>query len=605
MGYLIDFLMILGSLGLFLYGMKLMSESLQRVAGSKLRNILSSMTSTRFKGVLTGSLVASTIQSSSATTVMVVSFVNAGLLSLAQAISVIMGANIGTTVTAWIINYFGFAKVSVGAAAIPLIGIALPLLFAKQSNRKSLGELILGFAILFLGLTYLKDCFSIEKDTSNPILVFIASLQDYGFMSIILFTLIGTILTIIIQSSSATMAITLVMMHSGMIDFQIGAAMVLGENIGTTVTANLAALVGNTTAKRAARAHFIFNVIGVVWMFMLFYPFTQFIEFIVNSVRTDFSVVIANQAMVDQLIQKYHITDKEILANKELLTSTLHSEYIKETMRYSLSTFHTIFNIINTGVLIWFIKPIEKIVTKMVKASDDDDTFALQYISTGLLSTAEISIIQAKKEIVHLAERIKKMQKIMKKALVETDSKKHNKYLKKIKKSEDITDRLEEEIANYLGKISRDDISDHSSSKVRSMFKIISELESIADVIYHISLTIGTKREKKVAFTQDIVDNLMKMFKLVDNAIETAIENLTQEYEDVELEQASKIEKKINKLRDQLREMHFDDPTNKEYSYQAGIYYVDIFSQCEKIGDHLINITEAICYKHTTEKKLA
>lgn len=555
---LIDFLSLVGSLGLFLFGMKIMSEALQKSAGNKLRQILASMTSNRFKGVLTGFIITAAIQSSSATTVMIVSFVNAGLLSLIESIGVIMGANIGTTVTAWMISILGF-NMKISILSLPLIGVGFPLLFIKNPRAKYWGEFVIGFAFIFLGLEFLKT--NVPDIQSNPeILSFLQNYTNLGLVSTLLFILIGTILTVIIQSSSATMALTLVMCNNGWIPFEAAAAMVLGENIGTTITANLAAIVGNVSSKRAARAHFIFNFIGVIWIVSLMSVFLKGIAGIMDSsgLGTPFSN--------------------------------------NESIPVALSIFHSSFNILNTLILIGLAKVIEKIVIWMVpQKEDEDETYRLQYISFGLLTTSEMSILQAKNEINHFARRVHKMFGSVVRRFNTTDRKDFTKLEDKITKYEKISDNIEVEIAAYLTKIlANHDITAASSRQIRSMFRIIDEIESIADSCYNIMKTISKKSETKIAFSHDQHESIKKMFGLVEEAFAVMQSNIEKDYREVTLEKARKAEEKIDNLRDELKRNHLKSIEKKRYSYLSGIFFNDIYCECEKMGDHIINITEAI-----------
>ncbi|MBC8316144.1 MAG: Na/Pi cotransporter family protein [Bacteroidales bacterium] len=560
-------LTLVGSLGLFLFGMKLMSEALQKVAGSKMRHILAAMTNSRIKGAFTGMLVTTTIQSSSATTVMVVSFVNAGLLSLVAAVGVIMGANIGTTVTAWLISLLGF-KISLSFLSLPLIGISFPLFFSKNSLRKSWGEFIIGFAILFIGLQFLKE--SVPNIQSDPeSLHFISSFTDLGFLSVLIFILIGTILTILIQSSSATMALTLVMCYNGLIPFEMAAAMVLGENIGTTVTANFAAMVANVSAKRAARAHLIFNLFGVIWMVAVFHYFLRGIDYFLQQKH---GVSILNT----------HLTTKDF--------ESIHSVY-----PVALAIFHTSFNIINTLLLIGFAAFIAKVATKMVPdKSEDDEEFTLKYISSGLFSTSELSIIQARKEVFIFGTRIEKMFELLESMMVEPKPKKYYKLLDKIKKYEEITDDLELEIASYLTNVSEGEISHESSKKIRAMLKIIDDLESIGDVIYAFSKTIDNTNQAKSRFTQEQKDRLNEMFELLKQAFTEMNLNLEKGFSDVNVDRAYFLENQINEKRDQLRLLHVEDLKEKRYKHKIGAFYSEMVSQSERIGDYIINVSEAI-----------
>ena len=560
-------LTLIGSLGLFLFGMKLMSEALQKVAGSKMRHILAAMTNSRIKGVFTGMLVTTTIQSSSATTVMVVSFVNAGLLSLIAAVGVIMGANIGTTVTAWLISLLGF-KISLSFLSLPLIGISFPFFFSKNSLRRSWGEFIIGFAILFIGLQFLKE--SVPNIQSDPeSLHFLSSFTDLGFLSVLIFILIGTILTIIIQSSSATMALTLVMCYNGLIPFEMAAAMVLGENIGTTVTANFAAIVANVSAKRAARAHLIFNLFGVIWMVAVFHWFLRWIDYFLQQKH---GISILNT----------HLTTKDF--------ESIHSVY-----PVALAIFHTSFNVINTLLLIGFAAFIAKVATKMVPdKGEDDEEYTLKYISSGLFSTSELSIIQARKEVFIFGTRIEKMFELLYSMMVEPKQKKYYKLLDKIKKYEEITDDLELEIASYLTNVSEGEISHESSKKIRAMLKIIDDLESIGDVIYAFSKTIDNTNQAKSRFTQEQKDRLNEMFDLLKQAFTEMNLNLEKGFSDVNVERAYFLENQINEKRDQLRLLHVEDLKEKRYKHKIGAFYSDMVSQSERIWDYIFNVSEAI-----------
>ena len=554
---LFDALTLIGSLGLFLFGMKLMSEALQKVAGDKMRSILSAMTSRRFMGVLTGFLITAVIQSSSATTVMIVSFVNAGLLSLIQSIGVIMGANIGTTVTAWLITILGF-KINISAIAIPLIGLSFPLVFSKNNKRRSWGEFVVGFSILFLGLGYLKS--SVPDIRNNPeILEFIKNYTNAGGWSVLLFLGLGTLLTIIIQSSSATMALTLVMTYNGWIGFDLAAAMVLGENVGTTITANIAALVANVSAKRAALAHLIFNSFGIFWVLLIFSFFLEKITWFVEN---------------------YH--GVSLTSNSAIIP-------------IALSIFHTSFNIINTAILFWFAPSIKRVVEFLLPYRDDDEEeFRLQYIDIGLLSTSELSILQARKEIVLYARRTKKMFGIVRKIFEEINNKKFQKHYARVEKYEEISDNIEVEIATYLTKISEGELSKLGSQRIKSMLKVINDIESVADSCMNIAKTIQRKRSKKTWFTAELRDNVNNMYDLVENSLSVMYDNLNNGYGNIEIQKAFEIEEKINKYRDKLKKDHIENLGKKQYTYQAGIIYNDLFSEGEKLADYAINVSEAI-----------
>ena len=549
-----DFLKLIGSLGLFLYGMKIMSEGLQKVAGDRLRSILTAMTTNRVTGVLTGVLITALIQSSSATTVMVVSFVNAGLLTLAESISVIMGANIGTTVTAWIISIFGF-KVDMAAFALPLLAIALPLIFSGKSNRKSVGEFIFGFSFLFMGLSYLKA--NAPDLNANPeMLAFVQNYTDMGFFSILLFLFIGTILTMIVQASAATMAITLIMCANGWISLELGAALVLGENIGTTITANLAALTANTQAKRAALAHFVFNVFGVIWVLIIFHPFMQLVNWV-----------------VDTFFQT---------SNPEVAIS------------YKLSAFHSIFNICNVCILIWGVKLIERTVCALIHPKEEDEEPRLRFITGGMLSTAELSILQARKEIHLFAERTHRMFGMVQDLLHTEKDDDFNKLFSRIEKYENISDNMELEIANYLNQVSEGRLSSESKLQIRAMLREVTEIESIGDSCYNLARTINRKRQTNQDFTEKQYEHIHFMMKLTNDALAQMIVVVEKpEHQSIDINKSFNIENEINNYRNQLKNQNILDVNNKEYDYQMGVYYMDIIAECEQLGDYIVNVVEA------------
>ena len=549
-----DFLKLIGSLGLFLYGMKIMSEGLQKVAGDRLRSILTAMTTNRVTGVLTGVLITALIQSSSATTVMVVSFVNAGLLTLAESISVIMGANIGTTVTAWIISIFGF-KVDMAAFALPLLAIALPLIFSGKSNRKSIGEFIFGFSFLFMGLSYLKA--NAPDLNANPeMLAFVQNYTDMGFFSILLFLFIGTILTMIVQASAATMAITLIMCANGWISLELGAALVLGENIGTTITANLAALTANTQAKRAALAHFVFNVFGVIWVLIIFHPFMELVNWV-----------------VDTFFQSN---------NPEVAIS------------YKLSAFHSIFNICNVCILIWGVKLIERTVCALIHPKEEDEEPRLRFITGGMLSTAELSILQARKEIHLFAERTHRMFGMVQDLMHTEEDDDFNKLVSRVEKYENISDNMELEIANYLNQVSEGRLSSESKLQIRAMLREVTEIESIGDSCYNLARTINRKRQTNQDFTEKQYEHIHFMMKLTDDALAQMIVVVEKpEHQSIDINKSFNIENEINNYRNQLKNQNILDVNNKEYDYQMGVYYMDIIAECEKLGDYVVNVVEA------------
>ena len=549
-----NFLKLIGSLGLFLYGMKIMSEGLQKVAGDRLRSILTAMTTNRVTGVLTGVLITALIQSSSATTVMVVSFVNAGLLTLAESISVIMGANIGTTVTAWIISIFGF-KVDMAAFALPLLAIALPLIFSGKSNRKSIGEFIFGFSFLFMGLSYLKA--NAPDLNANPeMLAFVQNYTDMGFFSILLFLFIGTILTMIVQASAATMAITLIMCANGWISLELGAALVLGENIGTTITANLAALTANTQAKRAALAHFVFNVFGVIWVLIIFHPFMELVNWV-----------------VDTFFQSN---------NPEVAIS------------YKLSAFHSIFNICNVCILIWGVKLIERTVCALIHPKEEDEEPRLRFITGGMLSTAELSILQARKEIHLFAERTHRMFGMVQDLMHTEKDDDFNKLFSRVEKYENISDNMELEIANYLNQVSEGRLSSESKLQIRAMLREVTEIESIGDSCYNLARTINRKRQTNQDFTEKQYEHIHFMMKLTDDALAQMIVVVEKpEHQSIDINKSFNIENEINNYRNQLKNQNILDVNNKEYDYQMGVYYMDIIAECEKLGDYVVNVVEA------------
>ncbi|NDW13051.1 Na/Pi cotransporter family protein [Bacteroides sp. 214] len=549
-----DFLKLIGSLGLFLYGMKIMSEGLQKVAGDRLRSILTAMTSNRVTGVLTGVAVTALIQSSSATTVMVVSFVNAGLLTLAQSITVIMGANIGTTVTAWIISVFGF-KVDMASFTLPLIAFALPLIFSKKSTHKSMGEFIFGFSFLFMGLSLLKA--NAPDLGKNPeMLAFVQNYTDMGFGSVLLFLFIGTLLTMIVQASAATMAITLIMCANGWISYELGAALVLGENIGTTITANLAALTGNTQAKRAALAHLVFNIFGVIWVLLLFTPLTSSVSWFVDN---------------------YMFPGSEEVA-----------------VSYKLSAFHTLFNICNVCVLIWFVRLIEKTVCFIIPQKEEEEEYRLRYISGGMLSTSELSIVQARKEIHLYAERTQRMFTMVQDLLHTEKDDEFNKIYSRIEKYENISDNMEIEIANYLNEVSEGRLSSESKLQIRSMLRVITEIESIGDSCYNLARTINRQREANVSFSANQYEHIHSMMKMADAALLQMINVVERSVNQIaDLNKSHNLENEINNYRNQLKTQNILDVNNKEYNYQAGVYYMDIIAECEKLGDYIVNVVEA------------
>lgn len=588
-----DLLTLIGSLGLFLYGMKIMSEGLQKVAGSKLRSALAAMTKNRVSGVLTGLFITALIQSSSATTVMVVSFVNAGLLTLLQSITVIMGANIGTTVTAWIISLFGF-KVSIAAFSVPLIAVAIPFIFSTKSRRKSFGEFILGFAFLFMGLEMLKN--SVPDLRSNPeILSFLSQYTQSGFGSVLIFLFIGTLLTIVVQSSSATMAITLIMCSKGWISYELGAAMVLGENIGTTITANLAAIPANISAKRAALAHLTFNIFGVAWMLILFFPFINMITSLVSQFGPGDPTKLAefSNSMDPETLKLISSNSNDLTTEQLALRTQLESYQIATS--YGLSLFHTMFNIINTFIMIWFVKVIANVVTWAIKKKETDEEFQLQFISTGLLSTSELSILQAWKELKVYAKRTEKMFKLVRKLYYENNENDFVKLYSRIQKYENISDRMEVEIAKYLSKVSDGKLSDDSKHQLQTMLRVVSEIESVGDGCYNIARTILRKRDDKSVYNPEMDSNIDLMMNLIEGAVHQMVDSMENNHISAdEFNRSVNIENEINNFRNQLKLQNLSDVEAKKYHYQASVTYMDIVVECEKMGDYIINVVEAL-----------
>ena len=561
---------LLGALGMFLYGMNLMSSGLQKAAGDRLRGFLSAMTSNPFKGVLTGLGITSIIQSSSATTVMVVSFVNAGLLTLAQAIGVIMGANIGTTVTAWMVSWLGF-KADISVLAVPMMLFGFLFSNSKKDQRKNIGELIIGFSLLFLGLSFMKESVPDLRETPQ-VLEFVKTWSSYGFSSVLLFLAFGTILTLVLQSSSATMAITLIMLSMGWIPFEMACAMVLGENIGTTITANIAASVGNTFAKRAALSHTIFNVFGVIWALILFKPFLGLVGFITENIF----------GVPNPAADGFAVTDP----NSPEGTAAL----------YGLSMLHTLFNLTNTLILVWFTKSIAKAVSWIIKApkNQEKEVFRLQYISAGPLATPELSVEQAFEEIINFARISKNGADYAKSAINEADSDKFEELRKKLVKYEEISDRIEYEIATFLNKVSAEEISESTSIKIKAMYKIIGELESLGDSGETLSRILSRKNIHKKEFDSESIKNLNAMADAVNATYDVMIENLTaaRKGELVEISNAYNAEDRLNTLRNNLRDSVIENIDSKGDNYQASVYFIDIINTYEQMGDFMINVSQ-------------
>lgn len=563
------FLKLLGCLALLMYGMKTMSEGLQKLSGSHLRNIMGTMTKNRFTGLLTGIFVTAAVQSSTATTVLTVSFVNAGLLSLAQAISVIMGANIGTTVTAWIMSVFGF-QMNMSNVVFPLFALAIILIFQKKPTGKSLGEFIFGFSFMFLGLTTLREnAIAMNLPGNESVINFFAQTGQWGFMSTLLYLLVGSILTMCVQSSAAIMAITLILCSSGVLPIYQGIALVMGENIGTTVTSNIAALNASTNARRAALAHMVFNVFGVIWVLIVFRPFINMVCGFVGF-------------------------DPEF-------TPTTEAEIATAQVRvtYALSAFHTAFNLCNVLILIWFIKPIENFVCRIIKQKEEDEESRLKFISGGLLSTAELSILEAQKEINLFASRTNKMFGFIPTLLFETKNEEDfAKLFSRIEKYEKISDHMEIEIANYLNTVTEGRLSTDSKTKIRFMLREVGELESIGDSCYNLARTVRTKYMKNEHFTEEQKTHIRHMFELCNKALSNMIKVLGNE-NNTDTSISFNLEDEINNYRDQLKDANINNINEHRYNYQAGVQYMDIICECEKLGDYIINVVEA----HIRKKK--
>lgn len=548
------FFKIIGSLALLMFGMKSMSDSLQKMAGSQLRHVLGAMTTNRFFGVLTGTLVTASIQSSTATTVMTVSFVNAGLLTLAQAISVIMGANIGTTLTAWIMSA-GFTF-NITDFVWPAFFIAIILIYSKK--RKIAGDFLFGISFMFLGLGTLRQT-GIDMDLAHipEVISFFSSFDPNSFLTTLVFLIIGSILTMCVQSSAAIMAITMILCSSGVLPIYQGIALVMGENIGTTVTSNLAALTANAQARRAALAHMFFNVFGVVWVLCVFHPF---INMVCGMVGVD----------------PQNVTNPAVLS-------------------FVLAAFHTTFNISNTFILIWFIPWIEKLVCAVIKpkTTEEEEDFRLRFISSGLMSTPELSILEAQKEIMSFAERIKRMFGMVRKLLETKDEAAFVKLFSRIEKYEGISDNMEIEIAKYLDSVSDNHLSDESKAKIRAMLREISELESIGDSCYNIARTINRKQRGKEDFTGRQYDHIHQMMQLTEDSLVQMNVLVTGRKGNYDINRSFNIENEINNFRNQLRSQNINDVNNHEYTYAIGTLYMDIIGECEKLGDYVINVVEA------------
>jgi phosphate:Na+ symporter len=597
---ILDLLGLIGAVGLFLYGMKVMSEGLQKAAGDRLRNILGAMTRNRFTGTVTGFFITALIQSSSASTVMVVSFVNAGLMTLAQSMAVIMGANVGTTFTAWVIALFGF-KVDISAFALPLIGLSVPLLFSSKGRTKSIGEFTIGFAFLFMGLDMISKY--VPDLQSNPeMFAFLQQYTSMGFGSVLVFCLVGMVVTMIIQSSAAMFAITLIMCSKGWITFDLACALVLGSNIGTTITPLLASMSGNVAAKRTAMGHLLFNLLGTVWTLAVFYPFVELNSWItqaigqgnpeslynyVNDLQT------TNPDMYNQVFANALPSDNADLVHHRTLIT-----HMQVSVSFGLSMFHTVFNLINLSIMIWLTKVYVKIVEVLVPAKHaGDDEFQLKFISSGILSASELNIGQAEKEMYVFAERVARMLP-MARDLVHTKSggDDFNKTYSRLEKYEEISDRMEIEIANYLKRCAEGRLSNDSKRRLTAMLSIDSEVESIADCMLGIGKILLRKQQSGIHFNEEIYDNINVMFNYVEHASQNMLK-LLQNIEDIDehdIIASYNAEREINNLRNQLRTANVENINNRHYEYQSGIYYMDIISTLEKTGDYIVNVVDTM-----------
>ena len=555
------FFKLIGALALLMFGMKSMSDSLQKMAGPQLRHVLGTMTTNRLTGILSGTLITAAVQSSTATTVMTVSFVNAGLLTLAQAISVIMGANIGTTLTAWIMSA-GFSF-NITDFVWPAFFIAIILIYSKK--RKIIGDFIFGISFMFLGLGTLRQT-GIDMDLAHnqPVLEFFSSFDPHSFQTTITFLIIGSILTMCVQSSAAVMAITMILCSTGVLPIYQGIALVMGENIGTTVTSNVAALTANTQARRAAMAHMVFNIFGVLWILCVFRPFIH---------------LVCGWVGFDDAMEK---TDPHFVANAAKLS-------------FVLAAFHTTFNLSNTFILVWFIPQIEKLVCKIIrpKKNADEDDFRLRFIQSGIMKTPEISVLEAQKEIHCFAERIQRMFGMVKELLGETNDDKFIKLYTRIEKYEGISDNMEIEIAKYLDQVSDSHLSDETKAKIRAMLREISEIESIGDSCFNIARTLNRRIRGKEDFIPSQYEHMHQMMELTDNALTQMNITLVGHKVDNDANLSFNIENEINNYRNQLKSQNINDVNNHLYTYAIGTMYMDIIQECEKLGDYVVNVVEA------------
>lgn len=554
---IIEFLTLAGSLGLFIYGMKAMSEGLQKVAGARMRDVLKVMTANRFLSVFTGFITTVLIQLSSVTSVMVVSFANAGLITVRQSIGVLMGANIGTTVKALLFSALGFASMDIHVFALPIIGLAFPLLFLKGRHSKPIGDFMVGFAILFLGLEFLKNVVPVPDSDGVAVL---ERITGHGVFSVLLFTGLGMLFTMMVQSSSVALAATMVLCQRGIIGYEMAAASVLGMNLGTTITANLAALVANVWGRRAARAHFVIKALGLVWALLLFGPYLHLLDRYVTSIHGASPYV-----------------DTDVLV-------------------WALTYLHISFNVVNTLLLIGFVPQIERIVTRMVPSrTDDDKEFRLEYINDPVMAVSpELSLIEARKEITKFGKLTASMTGMVNQLLVSTNDAERTDLFGKVARYEDITDRLEVEISKYLTRTSAEAKDEAMSERIRAMLAIISDLERIGDIFYQMSRLLERKHQERLWFTPEQRSNLQELLSLLDRAFTIMLKNLDAEDGQIAIDEAVEAEQHINQLRDQLRRMHLKSIEAGDYNVKSGLIYNDLFSSCEKVGDHVINVSEAL-----------
>ncbi len=592
---LLDFLCLLGSVALFLYGMKVMSEGLQKAAGDRLRSILSVMTRNRLTGMLTGILITALIQSSSASTVMVVSFVNAGLMTLGQSMAVIFGANVGTTFTAWIIALFGF-KVDTSLMILPIIACSVPLLFASSSKKKSFGEFLIGFAFMFMGLGMISDY--VPDLQQNPeMFAFLEKYASMSFLSVIIFLFVGMVLTAIIQSSAATFAIVLIMCTKGWITFDIACAVVLGSNIGTTVTPLLASMSGNVAAKRTAMGHLLFNALGLLWTLCVFFPFCRLNEFITEWLGQ------GDPTEIYSYVNALEASDPDTY--NALFANTLPSGHpvlmkvaqMQFSVSFGLSMFHTVFNLVNVAIMIWLTGLYVKIVEKLVPSRHKEgEEFQLKFISGGLLSASELNIAQAEKEILVYSQRVQRMVGMAQAIVRVKDSEEFTRQFSRLEKYEEISDRMEIEIAHYLNRCAEGRLSNESKHRISALIRITSEIESVADCCYGVGKIMIRKRESRAEFNDEIHHNIDSMFIAVEAAITN--ENLLlrdlENISEADIITSYNREREINNLRNQLRSANVENINERHYEYQAGIYYMDIIGSLEKIGDYVINVVDEL-----------